>query len=271
MDRQQLLQEVPHKEKNGIFVVNSPTAVSANKTVERILTNYCDSKTALFLSGGRTPIHLFEAIAVKKCIKTGAVGLVDERFGEKWHKGSNELMIKNTGILDYFESLNIRFYPILQDSKKKESVYHKLVYDTTIEQIAKDYDESLRFLFKYFPKTVGILGIGEDGHTAGIPAGNSKSQIPNPKLLGITKRILEDQSSLVTYYEDESGKYGARVTMTFLALGQLDLIILLVLGQEKREALKLMFDDGSIEETPAKFYLQPEIAEKTILITDQIV
>lgn len=247
MDRQQILQEIAHKDKNGIFVVSVPTAASANKTYRKILEKYSDSKTALFLSGGTTPKKLYEEIASEKTLKIGAGLMIDERFGEKLHKKSNELMIKNTGLLNYFESRNIRFYPILAEEEN-------------LENTAMHYDETLRFLLKFFPKTVGILGIGNDSHTAGIPA------IP-----AVCKRILEDQSSLVTYYEDESGKYGARITMTFLALSQLDLILILVLGQEKREALKLMFSEGPIEEVPARFYLKPEIAEKVILVTDQII
>ena len=247
MDRVKILAEIGHKEKNGIFVVTVPTAVSANKTIKKILDNYCDSKTALFLSGGKTPRKLYGEISSEKTLKAGAVLMVDERFGEKLHRHSNELMIQGTGLLKYFESRNVRFYPILADEQE-------------IKDTALQYDETLRFLLKFFPKTVGLLGLGDDGHTAGIPA------IPS-----IAKRILEDQSSLVTYYEDESGVYGARITMTFLALSQLDLILILVLGQEKREALKLMFDSGPIEEIPARFYLKPEIAGKTILVTDQVV
>jgi hypothetical protein len=45
----------------------------------------------------------------------------------------------------------------------------------------------------------------------------------------------------------------------------------LVLGVEKRDALKSMFDPGLIEDIPARFYLKPEIAAKTILVTDQVV
>ena len=246
MDRAKILLEIVYKDKNGIFVVTSPTAASANKVVKKILENYSDSKTALFLSGGSTPKKLYEEIASEKTLKVGSALQVDERFGQKLHRHSNELMIKNTCLLKYFEDQNIRFYPILNDE--------------SLENTSLQYDEALRFLLKYFPKTVGILGIGDDAHTAGIPA------IPN-----VVKRILEDQSSLVTFYNEEDGKYGARITMTYLALSQLDLILILVLGQEKREALKLMFGDGKVEEVPARFYLKPEIAAKTILVTDQIV
>lgn len=255
MDRVKVLSEIAHKEKNEIFVVSVPTAASANKTVRKILDNYSDSKTALFLSGGSTPKKLYGEIAHEKTLRAGCVLQVDERFREKLHRHSNELMIKNTGLLKYFEDQNIRFYPMLEDKE--------------IEQTSKDYDETLRFLFKFFPKSVAIMGLGSDGHTAGIPAGIQSSEFRVQNSENVAKRILEDQSSLVTYYELEG--YGPRITMTFQALGMLDLILILVLGQEKREVLKLMFSDGPIEEVPARFYLKPEIAEKTILITDQIV
>jgi 6-phosphogluconolactonase/glucosamine-6-phosphate isomerase/deaminase len=245
MDRIGILQEIPYREKEGIFIVNSPTAISASKTIRKLLANYSDAKTALFLSGGNTPKKLYEEIAEEKALRVGAVLQVDERFGERFHKKSNELMIKDTGLLKFLEDQNIRFYPILEDKD--------------IEPTASDYDETLRFLFKYFPKTVGIFGIGEDGHIAGIPS------IPE-----ISKRIFDDQSSLITFYEDESGKYGARITMSYLAISQLDLIIVLVLGQEKRETLAQIFKGESVEEMPARILLKPGYAAKTIIVTDQM-
>lgn len=245
MDRQSLLGLNHFKNKNDILVIESPTVQKANETVAEILGKYSDFKTALFLSGGSTPKKLYEMFVEAKTLKAGLLGMIDERYGEKGHKNSNEVMIKNTGIIEYFENQNIRFYPIIEGEKE-------------IENLAQDYDEALRFIFKYFPKSAGILGIGADGHPAGIPT--------NPE---IVRKMLEDQSSLVSYYEIE--KYGPRITMNFQGLSMLDLIIILVLGQEKREALRLMFVDGEVEEIPARFYLKPEIAKKTILVTDQVV
>jgi 6-phosphogluconolactonase/glucosamine-6-phosphate isomerase/deaminase len=245
MDIASLIGLTHYKNKDGILVIEAPTVQKASESIVEILGKYSDSKTALFLSGGTTPKKLYEHFAVQKNLKVGAVGMIDERFGEKDHKNSNEFMIKNTGLLKYFDEQNVRFYPILQK-------------DESLENTALQHDEALRFVFKYFPKSVGILGIGVDGHTAGIPA--------NP---GIVRQMVEDQSSLVSYYELEG--YGKRITLNFNAIGVMDLIIILVLGQEKREALKMMFAESSVEDIPAKFYLKPEIAAKTILITDQIV
>jgi len=60
-----------------------------------------------------------------------------------------------------------------------------------------------------------------------------------------------------------------RITMTFLGLSMLDILIVLVFGNEKQNALKLLFSEGSEEEIPSRFYQRPDIAKKTLLITDQ--
>lgn len=248
MDRKSLLGLNHYKNKNDILVVEAATAQKVHEIVSEILNKYCDQKTALFLSGGTTPKKLYEYLARQKTLKAGAVGLTDERYGEHGHKNSNELMIRSTGLLGYFDDGNVRFYPILGDKR--------------IEAESREYDESLRFIFKYFPKNVALAGLGSDGHTFGIPA-----------IQAISHKIIEDQSVLVNYYE--ALNYGPRITMNFNSISVLDLIIILVLGQEKRESLSQMFKfngtDEEIQKFPSKFYLKPEIAKKCVLITDQIV
>lgn len=245
MDRSNLIGLSRYVNKNNILVIEVPTVQKSSETISEMLYKCSDFKTALFLSGGNTPKKLYEFLATDKKLKAGAVGQIDERFGEKLHKKSNELMIKDSGLVGYLESQNIRFYPILGESDE-------------LENTAQQYDEAMRFIFKYFPKSVGIFGIGTDGHTAGIPA------VPE-----IVNKISEDHSSLIDFYEAE--KYGSRVTMNFQAISMLDLIIVLVLGQEKRQMLSQLFKEGSVEDFPARFFLKPEISEKVILVTDQVV
>lgn len=254
MDRSTLIGLNHHKNKDGILVIEAPSHQKANEITLEIISKYSDQKTALFLSGGSTPKRLYEMVASEKNLKAGAVGMIDERYkpnsirqsgGQNSKLRTNESMIRETGLIEYFDNTNTRFYPILGEN-------------TEIEDTASQYDEALRFIFKYFPKSVGVLGVGEDGHTAGIPA------IPE-----IVVKMEEDQSSLVDFYEAE--KYGARITLNFQGLSMLDLIVILVLGQGKREALAQMFKEGSTEDIPARFYLKPTISPKVVLITDQII
>ncbi len=228
---------------SGISVVTVEDQQKGFDAASNILSSIVDKRSVLYLSGGKTPKELYAKLAKEEILTPGAVGLVDERYGARFHADSNEKMIQDTGFLRYLEMLDIPFYPILQKELSRE-------------ETAAEYDDKLRSLQSTFPKHIGILGIGEDGHTAGIPAGSRKSDIYNT-------------TDLVVEYSDTSGKYGERVTMTFMGLAMLDILLVLVFGSPKANALKLVFQDGSEEEVPGRFYKRPEIARKTLLITDQ--
>jgi len=76
-------------------------------------------------------------------------------------------------------------------------------------------------------------------------------------------------SVLVGWFDDSLGPFKQRITMTFLALSMLDQIIVLAFGKEKKKALKKMLEEGLVGELPARFLTRDDIAQKTIVITDQ--
>ena len=200
-----------------------------------LLYKYCNNQTALFLSGGLTPKTLYELLVTEKKLKIGSAAIVDERFGLPMHQDSNEKMIEDSGFFKYLKSINIPVFKILNGQNIEDSV--------------KDYEKIVLQLLNYKQK-IAILGIGEDGHTAGIPAGNYSSK------------------DLVISINDFPSKFNERITLTFTALGKMDKLILLVFGENKKQALNQMFEKGTIEKLPARFYVQ-KISKKTILITDQ--
>lgn len=214
---------------------------------ENLLDALVDRKTVLFLSGGSTPKDLYAKIAKDQKLTPGAVAMVDERYGKRFHENSNELMIKNTGLILYLEKKNIRFYPILEDQ--------------TGEKTTENYDETVRFLLSFFPKSVAIIGIGADGHTAGIAP--DRIDFKNPLFDKDRKDLL------VSQFNDAEGEFKERITMTFLALSMIDKLIVLAFGDKKKRALELMNKGGSIEEVPARFLVRSDIVQKTLLITDQ--
>jgi len=223
------------------FVVTVSDVSEGIILAKDILYQVSDKKTLLLLSGGKTPKAFYENIAKEEKLETGAVGLIDERYGKKMHLDSNEWMLQQTGLLGYLKYQHIPFYPVLSDK--------------SLENTAYEYDETLRFLFNGFQKSIGILGIGLDGHTAGIP---------------INSPLDNKDQALVTSFTDFPGPQKQRISMTFLGLSMLDIMLVLVFGEDKKEALEKMFASGSEEEIPAKFFKRPEIAQKTLLITDQI-
>jgi len=235
---------------SGVSIVKVGDQQKGFELASNILSSIVDKKSVLYLSGGQTPKELYSKLTQEESLIPGAVGMVDERFGSRFHENSNEKMIRDTGFLRYLEILDIPFYPILQAGLSRE-------------ETAREYDAKLRSLQSTFPKHIGILGIGADGHTAGIPA---KFSIFNFQF-SISK--IYKSTDLVTEYSDTGGKYGERVTMTFMGLTMMDILLVLVFGSAKKKALELVFSEGSEQEIPGRFYKRPEIAQKTLVITDQ--
>lgn len=233
------------KNKDGISMLKVHGSTPGVELAKMEIYKIVDERTALFLSGGSTPKSLYQKLAKEEKLKVGAVAMVDERFGPPFHQNSNEKMIRETGFLSYLEEKKIPFYSILRFHPKGVA-----------SDIAGDYNKAVHDLFKKFQKRVAILGIGEDGHTAGLPAG--KSQISNFK-----------SQMLVTRIENFPGEFKKRVTLTFRALSKMDLLILLVFGKEKKKALEFLFSKGPISDVPARFFKTPKISQKTLLITDQ--
>lgn len=214
---------------------------------KEVLYDIVDRKTALFLSGGKTPAPLYAAIAKEQILTPAAVGMVDERYGEPMHENSNEKMVQGTGLLRYLESQNIPFYPMLHEH-------------LDVEQSAREYDSLTRKLFFGLPKSVAILGIGTDGHTASI--------MPNRRDFTDPLFEKEYQHQYVAYIDDPK-KYGKRITLTFEALSLMDRLLVFAFGKDKKKALKEIFEPGPINKIPARFLLQPEVAHKTLFLTDQ--
>jgi len=207
-----------------------------NFRANSILRIFVDSGTLLALSGGRSP-NYNQMIVVPRSILPGAVCMVDERYGPSGHPNSNELLIEQSGLADFLKSKNIEL--------------HKVLSVLPFEETAFDYDRRLRELFVKYEKKVAIMGIGNDLHTAGIFA-NSPA-IDSPKY--VVSQVVEDE-------------FPKRITMTFEALKRFKAFIILAFGQEKKEVLKKLLEDGSedIRKYPAVFF--KKTTTKSYLITD---
>lgn len=230
----------------GILLVTT-SQKEGTEFVKELLYRIINQQSLLLLSGGSTPKKLYEELAKEERVIPGGVLQIDERFGAPLHKNSNQKMMEESGILRYFQMRDISFYKMLTGVDRIEA--------------ALRYDATYHDLLSIYQKAVGVLGIGSDGHTAGI-AGN-RADFKNP-LFEVGRK-----DDFVSEFDDLKGSFKERVTLTFTGLSMLDLFIVMVFGDDKKEALKLLFEEGSEEEIPAKFYKRPEIAKKTVLITDQ--
>lgn len=247
---EKLIQErnlLSHRDQ-GILIVKAPQH-SGTDVAKEILYRNVDNKTLLLLSGGRTPKELYTFFAKEEQLQSGAVGQIDERFGMPMHENSNQKMIGETGLLRYLQMRDIPFHPILKGRDRNMT--------------AEEYDSVLRDLFSVYQRSIGLLGIGADGHTAGIPA--------NSKIWKEFSLAQKEKTEYVLEYDDHGALYNERVTMSFLGLSMLDLLIVMVFGNDKKEALQQMMTKGGEDDTPARFYTRDNIAKKTVIITDQTI
>lgn len=202
---------------------------------------------AVYLSGGRTPKDLYTNLGRRTGFRPGLVTLVDERYGKRFHNESNEKMLKDTGFLDFLKKENISFAPILEGQPRQKTT--------------EDFDQKLRELLANYRKHVAILGVGMDGHTAGIPS--------DPGAWEKYDLWQRSKTEMAIDYDDGGKFYKERITMSFLALSMMDVLLVLVFGKDKKPALEWMFADGPESQVPSRFLKRPEIASKVILITDQ--
>lgn len=219
----------------------------AIEKAKEILYSKVDRKTVLFLSGGSTPKSLYASLAKDAIIRPAAVGMIDERFGKKFHEKSNEAMIQETGFLDYLKKRDIPFYPIIKRSNSRKKT-------------AENYDKTTRDLFFHFPKSIAIMGIGIDGHTSSLAP--NRKDFTNPMFAEGKKQLF------VGEFNDTKSEYKERIGMTFAGISLIDYFIVFVFGKEKKKALQKMFEVGPLEEVPGRFFVQ-QAFDKTVIITDQ--
>jgi|SRR5581483_3802965 len=244
--------------RNGVTVFLADTEDQATEKTKELLYDFSDENTALFLSGGSTPKKLYTELALEKKLLVGAVVQVDERYGEPFHQVSNQLSIKNTGLLDYLAEKNIQFYPMLGSGKSRE-------------ELAQEYEVIVSDLFGRFKKKIAILGIGQDGHTASIAP--NRPDFNNPLFTSQKDRLVGEFKDPKPMSAEGSpvppNGFGERITLTSKALSEMDQLLVLVLGQKKKEALEMVLTEGPVEKAPLRFCLWPKVSSKTLFITDQ--
>lgn len=201
-----------------------------------LLKKLVDKDTLLGLSGG-TSSDYRKMIVAPTDILPGAICVVDERYGEEFHKDSNEFLLKNQGIKNFAD---------------KECVEtHKILKEKDFRQTAKIYEKEIEDLFSRFKKRVGIMGVGTNLHTAGI--------FPNSDAAHSAQYVVAEE------VEDEFTK---RITLTMKALGEFTNFIIMMFGSAKQNALKMLLGDNvnDMQKYPAIFYRKVPI--KSYLITD---
>ncbi len=220
-----------------IDLVKVKDKVEGQVKAHEILKKIVDSKTLLALSGG-TSMDYCEMIVKPSDVTPGAICVVDERYGEPFHENSNEKLILDQGIKKYADEKCIETHKILRGIDN-------------IDGDVCNYDETIQNLFKRFKKRVGVMGVGTNVHTAGIFPQSDMTHSPN-----------------YVAWDEVEDRFPQRISLTLKALEEFTNFIVLMFGQEKKEALEIMLNEAEndVEKYSAVFYRKSGI--KTYIITD---
>jgi 6-phosphogluconolactonase len=195
-----------------IRIVEDPAREAATFLIE-----HATAAGQIALSGGSTPARAYELAAQLHPDWSGAhVWFGDERAVPPGDSRSNYKLVRTT----------------LLDSLSRPPEVHRIRGERTAEEAAALYDEELDGV----TLDLSLNGIGPDGHTASLfPA--------SPALGEQELRAVAAEAGLEPYVP--------RVTMTPKVFAEARLLVYLVTGEAKAEAVKAAFADEPSPATPA--------------------
>ncbi len=172
---------------------------------KRIVSQLATGRNVLWLVSGGSNIKASVTIMNNipaELTKQLSVMLIDERFGEVGHKDSNWAQLLKAG----FDAQNAQMLPVLKAG-------------LSLEQTARRYNKLCDWAIADADCIFAQLGIGDDGHIAGI--------LPN------SAAATEQVKLAVGYTSDDYD----RLTLTFPALKSINAIYAFAFGNTKHQAL----------------------------------
>ncbi len=183
----------------------------SNRIVELLRTSLEQKgKASLVVSGGRTPVSLFEVLSTQELDWSKVtITLADERWVNEDHSDSNANLVKSHLLVNKAASATFVSLKTAGDNPYSE----ESAVASQLESVAQ-------------PFTVTILGMGEDGHTASLfPCSEELSK-------GID---LNNQASCLAVTPTTAPH--KRMSLTLNAIVQSENVFLHLTGENKKTVL----------------------------------
>lgn len=186
-------------------------------------------RAGLVVSGGRTPVSLFEALSRQDIDWSRVlVTLVDERWVPTTSKNSNQALVEAH---------------LLKNRAKKATFLGLFVPDMAAKEAEKECSRRLKEA--HFPFDVLVLGMGADGHTASLFPGAE----------GLREALEPASGQMCKAVRPKDAPF-ERMTLTLPAILSAENIFLHIVGRKKMEAFKRALEDGSSIDMPIRYVLR---------------
>jgi len=191
-----------------------------------------DGRASLAVSGGRTPVLVFEALSEFDLDWSKVdLALVDERWVDALHEDSNELLVRKHLIKNKASKVN--FTPIKNNTKTVKDGL--ILCQKSFQKIKQPFD-------------VVVLGMGTDGHTASLfPCAEELNDAMNPN---------NSEGYAVT--SPKTAPY-ERISLTYKVINSAINIILHLNGSHKLKVLELAMSHKDAEKMPIYAFLEDPI------------
>jgi 6-phosphogluconolactonase/glucosamine-6-phosphate isomerase/deaminase len=202
------------------FIRSRDGSEGTKALTKRLITELKKNQPVLWLVSGGSNIKA--SVEVMKALpdeltKDLAIFLSDERYGEVGHIHSNAKQLLDAGFLP-----------------KQALFVPTLAPGFSLEETKQRYEQAIQRAFEHAKVIISQLGIGADGHIAGI--------LPHSE--------AAHADGWVAAYETHEH---TRVTLTFHALKHITADYSLVFGEEKKHALEQLRDESlSLADEPSQ-------------------
>jgi len=184
-------------------------------------------QAALVVSGGKSPIPFFQALARQSLVWSRVVvTLADERWVPPDHPDSNEALVRTH---------------LLRERAATALLVPLWTGDATPEDAATAVSATLMDLPRPFSQVV--LGMGEDGHIASL--------FPGAAELAAGLRTTSPALAVRPLHAPHP-----RLSLSLQALLNSRDIVLMISGAAKRRVLEAALGDGPVEELPVRAILR---------------
>ncbi len=198
-------------------------------------------KASLAVSGGSTPVSLFQALAnIDIPWSKIVVTLVDERWVPETHPDSNARLVRQYLLQDH--AAKARFIGLKTDAEDPFSAVPEV---------------EAKLLEEVMPLDVLVLGMGEDGHTASF----------FPLAEGLAE-ALESEQRICCGIAPANAPY-PRMTLSLSALLGARQLFLHIIGSKKKRVLEAAKKAGPLAELPVRAVLHQAKVMMEIFYADQ--